>query len=63
LLRTNNLLAAAKYNKDCREKTANALTKKRAGEPLEEDHGRTEENDEKYQDYQCHDRNPNQEPP
>jgi hypothetical protein len=53
LLRTNNWLAVAKYNNDWREKTANAVTKKRAE--------RTEETHEKSQDYQCHDRNTNEE--
>lgn len=62
LLRTNNWLAAAKYNNNWREKTTNAVTRKRAGEPLEEGHGRTEENHEKSQECQCHDRNPNHEP-
>jgi hypothetical protein len=55
LLRTYNWLAAAKYNKDWREKTANSVTRKRAGKLLKEGHVRMEENHEKSQDYQCDD--------
>jgi hypothetical protein len=45
LLRTDNWLAAAKYSDDWREKTADDVARKRAGELLEEEgHGMMEEN-------------------